>query len=356
MSDDDIYEPEEPKYYKYRGKMVLNSTYRNSLSSYKKVNIFAYEVRNNNSSKVPFMQVLLSKSTVSDVLNLPSIPILVTINSKEELIDYVKVCLFGIIDDKDFEEFDKIVNFDGFYEYDNELFLFFDITQCKLNLDDIYLHSSLRFGLIDEIISRWNICNIPIDSKIKRMLFSNSNVEYLCYLEDKKRNKYEIPSVVYTSKLNNRLNYHYIFGETKTDDIFGTQYYFKDFQEAVKDACKLEGQSGVVRYAVILGTTKYVENRHEDPNDLSETKVNKLTDPSGNPHFERLTMRITDYDGKWTEKYDSIILGQVLLDNEEVLNRQITAVKDYEQQTPLSFHYVDKRRQGIVRYGESSIL
>jgi len=44
------------------------------------------------------------------------------------------------------------------------------------------------------------------------------------------------------------------------------------------------------------------------------------------------------------------------LDNEEVLNRQITAVKDYEQQTPLSFHYVDKRRQGIVRYGESSIL
>jgi len=74
MNDDDIYEPEEPKYYKYRGKMVLNSTYRNSLSSYKKVNIFAYEVRNNNSSKVPFMQVLLSKSTVSDVLNLPSIP------------------------------------------------------------------------------------------------------------------------------------------------------------------------------------------------------------------------------------------------------------------------------------------
>ncbi len=356
MSDDDKYEPEPPKYYRYRGKNVLTSTYRYPLSSYKNINIFAYEVRNNNSSsKVPFMQVLLSKSVVSDRLILPVTPVLVTIGSKEELIDYVKVCLFGIINHEDFEEFDKLVNFDGFYEFNNELFLFFDITKCALNLDDIYLRSSLRFGLIDEIISRWNICNIPIDSKIRRLLLSDSNLEYLCYLEDKKRNKYEIPIVAYTSKLNNRLNYHYVFGETTTDDIFGTHYYFKDFQEAVKDACELEGQSGVVRYALMLGTTKYVENRPEDPNDLSEIKVNKLTDPSGNPHFERLTMRITDYDGKWAEKYDSIHLGQVFLDNEEVLNKQITAVKNYEQQTPLSFHYVDKRQE-IVRYGVNSIL
>ena len=34
MSDDDKYEPEPPKYYRYRGKNVLTSTYRNPLSSY----------------------------------------------------------------------------------------------------------------------------------------------------------------------------------------------------------------------------------------------------------------------------------------------------------------------------------
>ena len=75
---------------------------------------------------------------------------------------------------------------------------------------------------------------------------------------------------------------------------------------------------------------------------MSEIKVIKLTDPSGNPLYERLTMRITDYDGIWAKKYDSIYLGQVVLDNDEILNRQITSVKEYEQQIPLSYHYINK--------------
>ena len=76
---------------------------------------------------------------------------------------------------------------------------------------------------------------------------------------------------------------------------------------------------------------------------MSEIKVAKLVDENVNQQLERLTMRITDYDGKWAEKYDSIHLGQLVLDNDEILNKQITAVKEYEQQIPLSYHYINKR-------------
>ena len=41
--------------------------------------------------------------------------------------------------------------------------------------------------------------------------------------------------------------------------------------------------------------------------------------------------------------YDSVYLGQIKLDNEEYLkNTPIFVLKDYEQQIPLSYHYIDK--------------
>jgi|694.fasta_scaffold145053_3 hypothetical protein len=346
--ENNTYNPEPPKYYKFKGKDILNDNYKKSLDNYKKVNIFAYEVRTTGTE--PFMQILLSKSVINRDLIFPQSPLLTGINNKEELINYVKVCLFGMLNLEDFEVFDGLIDFDGFYESEfiegfktnNELYLFFEITRLKMQLDDIYLNSQFRFALIDELVNTKNICNIPIHLSVIN-LFS-CQYDNFCHLIDENNNNYEIPTIAYTSKLYKKLNYHYVFGESKSgsDEIFGPYYYFNDFYKAFENAGNLEGQTGIVRYALFLGSLKYVENRPEDSIDMSETKVNKLTDPSGNPLYERLTMRITDYDGIWAKKYDSIYLGQVVLDNDQILNRQITSVKQYEQHIPLSYHYINK--------------
>lgn len=338
---EDEYNPESPVYYKYEAKNILTDSYSKPLNRYKKINIFAYEVRNNGTT--PFMQVLLTKSVACEMLTLPFTPVLVSIGSKEELIDYVKVCLFGIINDDDFEVFDSLVLFDGFYEMPStsDLYLFFDITKRKLNLDDIFYHSSLRFGIIDELANIGKVCNIPVSKNIYDLLWSEDC--QMMFLSDINGKKYDIPVVAYTSKPNSRLNYHYIFGEPKSEGMFGTSYYFKDFYKSFEEACEIEGMSGIVRYALHLGFSHYVENSLNDSNDNSEIKQQKLRE---NPHFEALTMRITDYDACWSVMGDSIHLGQVELDNGEVLNKQITAVKEYEQQIPLSFHYVNKATLG----------
>ena len=98
--DNDIYNPEPPKFYQFRGKQNMEQTISKPYQSYNKVNIFAYEVRTN--ATAPFMQVLLSKSIEKSELLFPVAPLLININSDEELVDYVKVCLFGILNYDDF--------------------------------------------------------------------------------------------------------------------------------------------------------------------------------------------------------------------------------------------------------------
>jgi hypothetical protein len=53
-------------------------------------------------------------------------------------------------------------------------------------------------------------------------------------------------------------------------------------------------------------------------------------------------MRISDHDGRWAENYDSVYLGPVELDDETYFHCNLLAVKNYDQQIPLSYHYVDK--------------
>ena len=76
--------------------------------------------------------------------------------------------------------------------------------------------------------------------------------------------------------------------------------------------------------------------------DKSEIKKQRLQDETLDQKLERLTMRISDHDGKWTDKYDSAYLGNLELDDGTFLNKQIFVIKEYEQQVPLSFHYINK--------------
>lgn len=86
-----------------------------------------------------------------------------------------------------------------------------------------------------------------------------------------------------------------------------------------------------------------VENLPNDENDNSYTKKERLEDTDLDKNMEVMTNRISDHDGKWAEKYDSVFLGKTELDNGEYLKKtQIYVLKEYEQQIPLSYHFIDK--------------
>jgi hypothetical protein len=332
---------ESKKYYNYKGKEYMKLNMNNNSYNTKDVKICAYTVVN---KEIPFLRFLLTNVGITTGLTFPKVPFIKNMSQKQ-FIEYSKVCLFGLLMLTDFENFNKLIEFNGFYECDEIVYMFIDITKCNYESNDISKSNACWFALIDEIINLKHVCNVYIENNVRNLFLKNEN---LCFLEDDVNNIYEIPVARYVGKPENKLNFTYTFGESKCDknEILGPYLYFKDFNNAFNDGCKYKN-GGIVRFAVFIGCVKYIENYPNDQIDESEVKKNKLNNDSLNKRMECLTIRITDHDGNWAYKYDSVYLGDIELDDGSIYKNNITVVKEYEQHVPLSYHYVNKNISNV---------
>jgi hypothetical protein len=135
---------------------------------------------------------------------------------------------------------------------------------------------------------------------------------------------------------------------TKPDNnlLFGPYYYFTDFKNSIKQFTEenMSTKGGIVRFALFLCITKVILNNVTDSVDESNIKRELIN--KENNLYENLTLRITDYDGKWAKNFDSVYVGKIELDNGEKLsNNPIYVVKNYEQQIPLSYHFIDTNNE-----------
>lgn len=354
----------ESKYYNYYLKYILtkNIDSLNKITDYNSINLCVYKI--NTEGKIPFLQFLLINNGCNNLI-LPRLPIYESFN-KENTVPYSNVYLSGILQTDNFDEFSNNIVFDGFYEYDNNLYLFFDITKCAINIDETYLSTNLRFGLIDEIVNHKNICNIQIDYNTSMFFIKN---ESIIYLYDEKNNPYEIPVVGFVGKsTEQKVKFVMTFGESAKNKsaILGPYFYFTSFHRAIRDGGWSYGykeeknygsivtdetgkyiKGGIVRFALFLGNTKYVENAPNDQNDNSEIKKQRLEDNNLNRQKEILTLRISDHDGNWSKTYNSIYLGKLELDDGSILeDTPVLVLRDYNQQLPLSYHFIDRTTLG----------
>jgi hypothetical protein len=100
---------------------------------------------------------------------------------------------------------------------------------------------------------------------------------------------------------------------------------------------------GVTFVSVSVTFLSAYANLLSDSIDESEIKKERLLDEILDTNYERLTMRISDYNGTWTKHYDSIVAFNVELDDDSRMkNIPIFCVKKYEQQCPLSYHFVNQ--------------
>jgi len=80
-------------------------------------------------------------------------------------------------------------------------------------------------------------------------------------------------------------------------------------------------------------------NKAEDRIDNSRIKLEKLNENEMIRKKEILTMRISDYDGKWIENYDSVYIGNIELDDGTKLNKTpIYAIRDISRIILLSIY------------------
>jgi hypothetical protein len=345
-----VYTRIESKYYNYKAKEDLNLYFDEDITAFNNVYISAYNV--NVSSLEPFLNFFLIKPKTCNKLQFPEVHIFKHFESIE-LINYSKIFLFGLLKLNEFEKFIDTLIFNGFYKFENNLYLFFDITKCSIQLNNIYSNSTTWFALIDEIVNYKKLCNLKIEENVSDLFISNDK---LCFLTDIDDNSYEIPVVSFIGTSNEKVKFKYVFGESSQNNnaILGPYFYFTNFNNAFtcKTADFKENKENkenkfnecIIRFALFTGKVKYIENNLNDTNDDSEIKKQRLEDEKNDQNIERLTMRITDHNGLWSREYDSVYLGQTELDNGILMkNTPIIVVKKYEQQCPLSYHYINKK-------------
>jgi len=335
-NQNDYYTPVKPNGYYFKGH--LYQTYDEYLETHRNVviekcNLCAYRVVND--SKYPFLQYLLynqfqnlyflsmSNSEVDNNI-IPN-------KCKQYLINILQLSNNSYINQP------TAIEYKGFHIFNGEMFVFFDITECKLVLNDININNKLWFVLIDEIINYGKVLDINIDPDVTDFLSMNSDVIFLYDADDK---RYEVPSVAYITAPENKTQFVYTFGvSSSTNSIFGPYYYFTNYENCLKR--KNNNNNGLIRFALFFESTKYVDNSTLNYIDESEIKREKLRDDGCDSQYERLTMSISDYDGKWSKHYNSIMLGNIKLDNGKMLEDiPIYCVKEYEQQYPLSYHFI----------------
>jgi hypothetical protein len=360
---DDVYDPVDPNYYDYEALDSLDQNIDEYLNNniVSKIEICGFEI--DNSGRSPFIKYLFEKSLSSNVLLFPSEKLNYEDLKSESLIIYTKIKLFNLLHSQNYNHFETKIQCKGFYVLDDVVKIFYDLTECKVHINDIFESNTMWFCLIDEIINYQCVLNFTVDENITNFFKNNMN---FCFLRDKNNVRYEVPSLYYAGRNSSMtLNFTQMFGVSPSNknNILGPYYYFTDLQTAVRDGCwtkdytpatkygkvvtdNADGRyinGGIVRFALFLGKMKKIENFQKDANDMSDTKRERLNDLSLNQPLEILTMRISDHDGKWAENYDSAYIGHTELDNGEYLeNTPVIVVKNYDQQIPLSYHYINK--------------
>uniref|UniRef100_A0A6C0IFY7 Uncharacterized protein n=1 Tax=viral metagenome TaxID=1070528 RepID=A0A6C0IFY7_9ZZZZ len=343
--DDDDYNPIEEKKYNYNINHLLNDNIDIILesNSYNKIYLCCYEVNNKKELTAPFLQYYLINDNLYENLTFPDLNLLNINLDTDNLVEYAKGYLFMLFNNN--YSLNDNLEYNGAMYYKDDIYLFFDLSKCKIQIDFLFKNSKIWLCLLDEIVNQQNICNINISNRVTNFFVNNYD---LVFLYDNNDNIYETPSACYVGKNWNKLNFTHIFGVSKSDNksILGPYYYFSNFNNAVEqcDYSDKYDKMGIIRFAVFTGVIKIITNMESNSNDESSTKKEMLNDPQLNNKYQALTSRITDHDGKWAEEYDSAYIGySIELDDGTKLKENcLTVVKKYEQQLPLTCQYIDK--------------
>jgi hypothetical protein len=344
-----------------------------------RVHLCMYSV--NTSAKNPFLEFYLLKNSQNDIypdiLCFPSFFYYRDI-SNDILNESSKIQKMLLIEESNLtfkgyllEEVSGLNDLYLFYEYKNQQQNSSenDIGSGEINRNDIVWKT-----VIDEIVNSRLVCNFPIDDIVTNFFLRNMQFMFLFKNNDKDNNFiYETPTVVYHGVNESMLYFKYIFGIPKTnyDEIMGPFYYFTDYENGVKmsidsynnkynntpnaeqevpcDTLKsifditnanAYKKIGIIRSVIFLGVNKVPTNYPEDEFDNSSHSSILSSIDNENAQINR----ISDHNGLWTEKYDSVYIGKLLLDNGKFIKgAPLWVVKDYNQQSSLSYHYLSSK-------------
>lgn len=279
------------------------------------IHICSYQI--NKSGKIPFLQYILRKfdknhETNPDKLTFPTFKYktLIEVMGMCETIQKI-ICLSNHLKSSNYE-------YKGFTNNKNEFYVFYEIKEDIINAHNLYRTNDLWLVLMDEILNHNKCCNFKIDSDV--ISFFTKNIIF-SYLKDENNEYYETPVVAYIGCKNKEADFITTFGvsKSKKEYLKESYFYFTDYNNAIRMGGWTDNinKSCIVRFSLFTGVTNIIMNSHLNDESLFDNN------------------------------YDSVYIG-----NEE--ESPIWGLKCYEQQLPLTCHFIDKKYLGTEYEKKSS--
>ncbi len=319
------------------------------MNDYEEVNVCIYKI--NQEASYPFTMFLLYKY---DNNNLSFI----RINEKHKgntLITHVLEKCRSLFTDQN-----AVIDYMGFIEENNNrLTLVIQYTSQTQGIEQVTYNTAWWWTLPSEIINYKYILNFDINPLATTFLVKHNK---LCLLYDKEGTVYETPEVGYYGNYYKKIAAVASLGLSRQGifSSFGPFYYFSDYTHAMRNAFWSQGgkpkkvgdkyitvdekgryeKGGIVRFALFVGKTKMLLGRSGDKPDDSAISQD-LTETN---EFIKAMIKLRDNSAKWTEHYDSVRIGSheiKLKDKPTIYTNPLIALKEYEQQIPLEYYFVD---------------
>lgn len=304
----------------------------------KRINICIYQI--NNLSKYPFLQYILYKKD-DNKLYFPYTNSFSSQFTYEQVAIYILNCynnnIIRNIDDSDISDDEngeldttvliklQLYNNDniaeyyaGYLEYNNEYYIFYDISRNLIETHYLLQNGDLYLTLIDEIVNSNMVYNLQISKNVSDFFIFNT--EFI-YLRNNNDEIIDTPTIGYVKIPANKYNYVLNFGIPNT--LFDNSYICKDKDENIKDYFEsinafyfenidLKQQlTGYARFVIFLEKSEFII--------LSTNKINANDNKKA----------ILDIFNN--EEIDSI---NIAIDIENF----ILLIKNYNQQYPLTLH------------------
>ena len=233
------------------------------------------------------------------------------------------------------------------------------------------------WALASEIINYKHILTFAINNFVTTFFMQHSE---LVFLYDNNGTVYETPEIGYYGNYYKKIAAVASLGLSRQgpSSSFGPFYYFSDYTHAMRNAFWTLGfkpkevnasktgtsktgtsktdtsktsyitvddkgryeKGGIVKFALFAGRTKMLIGLKSDDKDDSSISI-ELAEKND---FVKAMLKLRDSSAKWTKDYNSIRIGthDIKLPDKPVIHTNpMIALKEYEQQVPLEYYFVD---------------
>ena len=326
----------ETKYNKEKKEYIYDINLQKGFPGGKqKIKLVIYQI--NNFNTLPFLSYLLYKyNETEDSEEHLTLPELET--------DNIKIKSKNIVNSI-FENYNEKPKYRGYKIFKNEFYLFFEYSPTKEDIiENLKRDNRWFWTVVYELINIKKVLNFPINRQTVDFFLNNFDITNI-YLKDN-LNTYETPIIAYHGSHYKKINFISILGISRASPnaSLGPFYYFAPYDNAVRYAMFSpnnkhttvgnetitiddEGRyekGGLVRFVIFTGKTKIFD---EEEDFIKKSVITKLKEAIIN----------------WSENYNSCFTGlyNKIIDKKPITIYSKFVVKQYEQQKPLSYHYIE---------------